>query len=145
MYFCRPIETQDYPIICTFPQSVEELFFVYPQAIYPLSIDQLEATVKSRLNPTVVINEEGLPVGFANLYNIEEEVGCSLGNVIVSPDYRGKGAAAFLIQTMIQIAKNEMKVPRLRLTTHNTNLLGLLFYNKVGFKPFDLGVMKDKS
>ncbi|WP_195724399.1 hypothetical protein [Paenibacillus monticola] len=44
--------------------------------------------------------------GYANLYNLEAGEQCWLGNVIVSPDYRGQDAALFLIRNMITAARH---------------------------------------
>jgi hypothetical protein len=33
----RPIEEKDIPVVCGFPQSEDELFFMFPKASYPLS------------------------------------------------------------------------------------------------------------
>jgi ribosomal protein S18 acetylase RimI-like enzyme len=61
----------------------------------------------------------------------------------VSLEHRGKGAAATLIHQIIELARNQLKVPRLLLVAHNTNLPALLFYPKLGFKPTSIGKMKN--
>lgn len=142
MYVCRPAFTKDYPINCTFPQNAVELFAMYPSGKYPLTPEQLEKAARVRWHPTVVLYNN-CPVGYANFYGLEEKVKCSLGNVIVDPLHRGKGASSELIQEMIRLAKEELKVQRLELICHNTNTPGLLFYTKLGFKPFAIRKMKN--
>ncbi|MEY9092786.1 GNAT family N-acetyltransferase [Paenibacillus sp. RC84] len=75
---------------------------------------------------------------YANLYDCVREKECWLGNVIVAPEYRGKGASSFLIRTMMDRAKRELGVPFLNLVCHNTNTPALLLYAKLGFCPFDV-------
>jgi RimJ/RimL family protein N-acetyltransferase len=136
-YSCRPIAQADFSIITNFPLSAEELFYMFPSAKFPLTPNQLEATSESRINPTVIMFNDTV-IGYANLYDLEENKLCWLGNVIISSAFRGKGAAAYLIKAMMDIAKNELKVSALHLVCHNTNVRGLLFYTKMKFKPYDL-------
>lgn len=144
MYNCRPAVSTDYPIIASFPQSEEELFYMFPSATYPLTANQIEENVKNRWCPTVVLCGDDV-VGFANFYGYEQGKHCYLGNVIVSVEHRGKGAAEYLISRMIKVAKEELKVPRLALTCHHTNPRGLLFYKKMNFVPFDITKMYNRK
>ena len=50
-----------------------------------------------------------------------------------------------LLLEMLRKAREELQVPKLKLVCHNTNLTALLFYNKLGFKPFDLRPMKNEA
>ncbi|MGV2883970.1 GNAT family N-acetyltransferase [Paenibacillus taichungensis] len=70
------------------------------------------------------------------ILRIKKEV-CWLGNVIVSKDFSGKGAANYLLKTMIMKAKSIYKVKHLLLSCHSTNSRGLAFYHKHGFKPIN--------
>lgn len=56
-YGCRAAQTSDYKTIAAFPQNADELFFMFPHATFPLTADQLEASAKERLKPTVVTCE----------------------------------------------------------------------------------------
>ncbi|MDG0812833.1 GNAT family N-acetyltransferase [Cohnella rhizosphaerae] len=127
----RTLEPDDHPIICKFPQNELELFSMFPAGKYPLTPEQIVESVKSRLNPTVVLQDKTV-VGYANFYGLEENAKCFLGNVIVNPANRGKGASVALVHEMIRQAKVELKVGRLQLICHNTNITGLLFYKKNG-------------
>ncbi|WP_158606374.1 GNAT family N-acetyltransferase [Paenibacillus ginsengarvi] len=137
MYTCRPAQSEDYQTICTFVETEDELYFMFPSGKFPLQAGQLEQNAKNRWCPTIVEDESGI-AGYANFYGYEEGKQCHLGNVIVAPAHRGQGAAAFLIRTMITKASAELNVPRLLLVCHSTNPRALLFYDKLGFKPFAL-------
>jgi N-acetylglutamate synthase-like GNAT family acetyltransferase len=136
MYTYRAVVSDDFEIISSFPQNEEELFYMFPKAAYPLTPSQVEEGVKNRLKPTVILHQQEV-VAYANLYEHEEDF-CWLGNVIVSPHYRGKDVSKYLIDVMVGIAKEEIKVKKLKLVCHNTNTRGVLFYTKQGFKPFDI-------
>jgi hypothetical protein len=43
------------------------------------------------------------------------------------------------------IAKKELELKKMKLMCHNINTKALLFYNKLGFKPFDMKTMNDKN
>ncbi|SFE14361.1 Acetyltransferase (GNAT) family protein [Paenibacillus algorifonticola] len=138
MYTYQSLQTSDLPMIATFPQNEDELFYMFPSAIYPLTPEQILKNLPNRLEPTVIMH--GATVAcYANFYK-DDNKDCWLGNVIVSPDYRGKGAASFLIGTMEMIAKEKLNVTKLNLLCHNTNTRGLLFYKKLGYKPFDISL-----
>ncbi|MEF3302939.1 GNAT family N-acetyltransferase [Paenibacillus sp. GYB003] len=143
MYACRPAQSEDFQTICTFPQSEDELFFMFPSGTYPLTAEQLELKAKERWWPTVVADENGI-AGYANIYGYEEGKHCSLGNVIIAPGHRGRGAAVCLLETMMEKAANELKVPRLLLVCHHSNPRALLFYDKLGFVPYGLKKMQNK-
>lgn len=140
MYIHRPLAEEDLERICTFPQSAEELFYMSPRAKFPLTPEQILELRKGRYDPTVIVEEStGRVAAYANIYDAGEEV-CWLGNVIVSPDYRGKGAAEALIRAMLRLAKENHGAKRLLLSCHNTNSRGLAFYHKHGFRPFDIRI-----
>jgi RimJ/RimL family protein N-acetyltransferase len=144
MYTCRPAESTDYSAIAIFPESEEELFFMFPAGTYPLTAEQIEETVKKRWCPTVVLHQNEV-VGFANFYGYEEGKHCCLGNFIITKAHRGKGAAECLIRHMIEAAKNDMKVPRLVLGCHHSNPRALLFYKKMNFSPFNLTKVTNRN
>lgn len=139
MYVQRTLESRDLDTICTFPQSEEELFYVSPRFVFPLTPEQILSLVKDRFEPTVIIDDATQEVvAYANVYKGEEDSGFWLGNVIVSPHYRGKGAAQYLLNVMLDKAKVNLGANQLNLACHNTNTRGLAFYSKLGFKPFDM-------
>lgn len=142
MYLHRSLEIGDLETICLFPQSQEELFYMSPRFVYPLTPDQIMNLAKDRFEPTVILEDaKNEVVAYANIYADElEENSFWLGNVIVSPESRGKGASQYLLNVMSEKAKNTLKTEKLKLACHSTNLRGLAFYSKSGFKPFDMKI-----
>lgn len=140
MYTYRPLINEDLPAICSFPQTPEELLYISPRSKFPLTPDQILSLLENRYEPTVLIEKTtGQVVGYANFY---EETGETLwlGNVIVAPSYRGRGAAQKLLQTMISISRDKYGRKQIHLSCHNTNSRGLAFYHKLGFVPFDVRI-----
>lgn len=147
MYFQRSLENRDLETISSFPESQEELFYISPKFNYPLTPDQILNLVKDRFEPTVIIDKSiHEAVAYANIYK-DEEGSFWLGNVIVSPRFRGKGASQYLLNVMLDKAKSNLNIEVLKLACHSTNSRGLAFYSKHGFKPFDIKIssLKDKK
>jgi GNAT superfamily N-acetyltransferase len=134
-YTNRPVDPMDLPLICSFPQTVEELFFMFPKASFPLTVPQLQDSINQRFDSTVILHQNQV-IGFANFYRCEPGIVCTIGNVIVAPHMRGKGAGKYLIETMIHLAKSKHHVSDIQLSCFNTNTTGLVFYTRFGFKPF---------
>lgn len=105
----RSIVGNDLGTICQLPQNKEELFFIFPKADYPLSVEQLQTVVKNRSDSTVILLDNKI-VGFANFYEVKENEYCSIGNVIVSSNFQNKGIGLFLIETMESIALKKYNV-----------------------------------
>lgn len=98
--------------------------------IPPITPEQIITMLTNRYEPTVVIEKaSGQPVAYANLYDKSEDH-CWLGNVIVSPDHRGKGAVEELLNAIVCKAKENHGMKKLFLSCHNTNSRGLAFYYK---------------
>ncbi|WP_051318279.1 GNAT family N-acetyltransferase [Cohnella thermotolerans] len=132
----RTVTNADLGVISSFPQSAEELFYIGPKFVYPLTPDQLLARSAERASHTVVIDAANRPIAYANLYDLNvEPSSCWLGNVMVSPDHRGQGVAAFLLDTMMKKAREEQGMRTMKLYCHNPNTRALLFYTKMGFRP----------
>lgn len=133
----RPVRAEDVLAICNFPQTPKELFFMFPKAQYPLTDDQLLASIAQRSDSTVV-EENGSVIGFANFYKFERGGVCAIGNVIVSPTARGKGVAKFLVETMVGLAIDRHRASEVQLSCFNENTAGLLLYPQLGFVPFEI-------
>ncbi|WP_426446894.1 GNAT family N-acetyltransferase [Paenibacillus sp. S-38] len=132
----RPVEAEDFEKIRLFPQSKREQFFMYPRWSYPVSAEEMREVARGRLLPTVLVDGEQV-AAYCNLYHAEGEEGLWLGNVIVSPAHRGRGAASTLLGCMMEQAKRELGAERLSLMCHSVNTAALLLYHKLGFKPYD--------
>jgi len=132
---CRPVCDDDLPVIRDFAGNALELFFFMPNAVFPLSLAQLTGTIKQRTAPTVILYD-GNVAGFADLYDCHPGNSCRIGNVIVSPHYRGRGVASHLIQRMVEIATDTFRAAHVELACFNNNTAGLLLYPKLGFQPY---------
>lgn len=140
----RSAQTSDLEKVCQLPQNEEELFFMFPKADYPLSVEQLQTVVENRSDSTVILLDKEV-VGFANFYEVKENNYCSIGNVIISPDHRNSGIGTFLIKTMEQIASEKYNVSELRLSCFNNNTKGILLYSKLGYIPYEVEERLDKD
>lgn len=142
MFKYRNVNHKDFKIIATFPENKVESFYIFPRGIFPLNPEQLYEVSRTRFLPTVIEFNEEL-IGYSNLYDPVGIDHCWLGNVIINPRFRSRGAGRYLINVMMERAKKELKVKELRLICHNTNTRALLFYNKIGFNLIDLKIMRD--
>ena len=61
----RPVDPAYLPLLCTFPQSARELFFLFPAATYPPTVEPLAAAIARRVDATLV-TQDGTVAGFAN-------------------------------------------------------------------------------
>jgi ribosomal protein S18 acetylase RimI-like enzyme len=135
MYTHREAHPEDLSLICCFPQNATELYFMFPKATYPLTYKQLKVNFDNRSDCTVFYSDETV-VAFANLYDIEPDKQCFLGNVIINPAFRGQGVGEYLLDSMAEIAAQKYHANELHLTCFNTNTPGLLLYLKTGFTPY---------
>lgn len=143
-YAHRNLAERDLEAISRFPTSREELFFIGPRFVFPLTSEQILALASTRASPTVLIDGEDKPIAYANLYDLNTEAStCWLGNVIISPLYRGQGVAEQLLRTMMDRARDEYGIGTLKLYCHNTNTRALLFYVKHGFVPCGTNVIEN--
>lgn len=140
----RPAEERDLAFVCGFPQSAEELFFLFPKASYPLSPAQLRAAMALRADSTVV-ELDGAVAGFANFYRWEKGGVCSLGNIVVAPAARGRGVGRYLVETMVDLAFARHGATAVAVSCFNANTAGLLFYPRLGFEPFAVEERQDKQ
>lgn len=140
----RQIQEVDIASICQFPQSECELFFMFPKASYPLTIEQLKNAIDQRSDSTVVLLDEQV-CGFANFYVCEPGEKCAIGNVIVAPYARGKGIGKYLIETMILFAFTKYHAKEVQISCFNQNVAGLLLYSKMGFTPIKIEERVDKQ
>lgn len=131
----RPATEQDFQAVCGFAQDAQELFFFFPKAQFPLTPQQLSQAVAQRADATVV-ELDGRVAAFANFYRWEFEGCCSIGNVVVAPAARGRGAARYLMAQMIDLALTKYRAREVTVSCFNQNVAGLLLYPRLGFEPF---------
>jgi ribosomal protein S18 acetylase RimI-like enzyme len=139
----REVTFDDFVSICSFPQNETELYFCFPKAVFPLTVDQLSSSIDNRFDSTVIIVHNTI-AGFANFYEAEKDKHCSIGNVIINPLYRGKGVGEYLIKTMEDKAIKKYNVKEIHISCFNANVAGLLLYNKLGYCPYEIEKRFDK-
>ena len=127
----------DVETICKLPLNEQELFFMCPKAVYPLTMKQLDEIMKDRFEPTVILFDNEI-VGFANFYEVSEKQYCSIGNVIVNSHFRRCGIGSFLITVMENIGRQKYSVSEIHLSCFNQNVNGLLLYTKLGYIPYEI-------
>ncbi|PMR77937.1 GNAT family N-acetyltransferase [Billgrantia endophytica] len=133
----RPLVSGDIDKICAMPQSVEELYVFFPKASFPLTAEQLSSAVAQRSDSHVITEGEAV-LGFANFYCWGMHERCSIGNVIVASNARGRGIASMLMKHMIELAYEKYCASEVTVSCFNFNVAGLLLYPKLGFKPYDV-------
>ncbi|MNG94267.1 Acetyltransferase (GNAT) family protein [compost metagenome] len=133
----RPVQPGDIPAICCFPQGPDELYYMFPKACHPLTPAQLSAAIAQRSGSTVV-ESQGTVLAFANFYKAEHGGVCALGNVVVAAAARGHGVARYLVQRMIEIAREQFAAREVWVSCFNHNTAGLLLYPQLGFTPFGI-------
>lgn len=133
----RPVQETDYGRISSFPQSSDELFYLFPHGCFPLTAKQLKKSVESRTDSTVV-EWNGEVAGFANFITADKGESCNIGNVILSPLHRGKGLGEALISEMCRIGREKYRVKKMKISCFNQNTVGLLLYTKLGFSPQEI-------
>lgn len=117
---------------------------MFPKATYPLTEEELVASVESRSDSTVILHQ-GRIVGFANFVRWEQGGRCAIGNVIIDKNCRRAGIGRALVLEMIRIAREKHRASEITLGCFNHNIGGLLFYSRLGFEPFALEERVDKS
>lgn len=130
----RPVTEADLPRICSFPQSAEELFFLFPKARYPLTPEQLAGAITARAD-SMVVEQGGQAMAFANFYQWQMHGHCAIGNVMVAPESRGGGIGRYLIEAMVMLARTKYQAREVRVSCFNHNTAGMLFYARLGFTP----------
>jgi ribosomal protein S18 acetylase RimI-like enzyme len=144
MFSHRIFEASDAEAIAKFPQSVEELFYMFPKVEYPLQPEILLKEAERRFYPTVVMSDHK-PAGYSNFIHAQHGDFCSIGNVVVNPAIRKMGVASYLVETLVTIAFDKLKVKYVKISCFNDNTAGLLLYHKLGFVPVDMEVRISQS
>ncbi len=143
MWKFREAVENDYAGICRLIESEDELFMVYPNGGYPLTIDQLRKLSQIRKELTVAVDEEGGVIGFANLYNFERGKTAFIGNVVIKPDYRGKGLGKTIISHMLEKAFGHYDLPEVQISVFSENTPALILYSGFGFIPYEIEERRD--
>lgn len=142
MCLIRPAKEEDIPSICRFPESEDELFFMFPKASYPLTPEQLRTAIAQR-SDSMVVELEQIPVAFANFYRREKGGSCAIGNVAVASSARRRGVGRYLIEQMIRLAFLKHGAQEVSVSCFHHNIAGLLLYPKLGFQPYAIEERRD--
>lgn len=138
----RKIEENDYEQISFFPQNEEELFYMFPRAIYPLTVKQLKECASERMQPTVFLSDNKI-AGYANIIKVENGNFGVVGNIVVSPQERGKGLGRYILDVMSEKLKENYSTKEIRLACFSNNRSGLILYQKYGFTPYGMEIRSD--
>ncbi len=89
----------------------------------------------------IVAEEKGKIIGIVTwvMHGLPKHQLCELDRIAVLPEYRGKGIAQRLFDSLIKDAqlfykKNKSKLRKLYILTHADNIRAQKFYEKLGFK-----------
>ncbi|MDR3043165.1 MAG: GNAT family N-acetyltransferase [Desulfovibrio sp.] len=138
----RPVEDADLSDICAFPRDADELFFCFPTATFPLTSRQLREAVARRADATVALLD-GRVAAFANFHHWKTGGRCAIGNVMVDPLARGRGAARYLVSWMVDLAFTKHRAVEVGVSCFNRNTAGLLLYAGLGFGPHAVEERRD--
>jgi len=143
----RPATKTDLTEILHFPLDQAELFYFFPSATYPLTLKQLEKQLSNRHKSTVMLEnstcQKNKIIGFVNFYNVENRNIAFIGNLIIKPDKRAQGLGKKLVQTMIITGFKQLNLKEVHLSCYNKNTRALLFYERLGFKPYAIEKRQD--
>ena len=131
----RAATTDDLLPISRIIPNQYELFRVYPKGQYPFTLQQVEQLYDERFEFTVVCDEDNI-IGFANLYDREQDQYAYIGNVFIRPDCRGKGLGKLVLQYMIQAVFEKYHFAEARLSVFADNQPAINLYRQYGFKEF---------
>lgn len=131
----RDATEEDFAEICQLIRSRDELFLVYPNGVYPLTVSQVEALADIRKELTVVVDGERI-IGFANLYDFEPGQFAFIGNVVIDANHRSMGIGKRAIAHMLDMVFNKYSLPEARISVFSDNTPALLLYSGLGFIPY---------
>ena len=127
-----PAQYSDILILFSDP---DELFYIYPKAHHPFSLDQFKLIVDSRSDLTIALDGQRV-VGFANFYNLQPDRWVFIGNLVVAKDCRGRGIGKELIAHMEGLVISKYRLPEVRISVFNSNTPALLLYSALGYIPY---------
>ena len=133
----REATEEDFEDICRLVKTEEELFLVYPNGKYPLTVSQVKELSLTRKELTVALERNKI-IGFANLYNYEPNKLAFVGNVIIEQSHRGNGRGREIVSYMLNKAYEKYELPEVRISVFSKNTPALLLYSSFGFVPYEI-------
>ncbi len=88
-------------------------------------------------------DESGAFLGCNSIYDIDEDGSAEYGRLIVDPAFSGKGYGYKATCAAVKIAKDCLKLKKLRLEVYNNNYAAIKTYKKAGFT--ESGLTKDNQ
>ena len=82
----------------------------------------------------MIINEANLPIGMANLININFKDGNAEHGLLLDKQYQGKGYGSDVVHAIMLYAFNELRLNRLETTIISINEPSLNLFKKCGWK-----------
>ena len=134
-YSFRVTQQSDLEQIAGFCLNKTELFYFFPSAAYPLTLEQLRKQFSRRHESIVMLEDERIVV-FANFYNVAKYNIAFIGNVIIRPDKRSLGLGQKLLRQMINNGFTKLQLKEVHLSCYQNNLSALSLYKKTGFKAY---------
>jgi ribosomal protein S18 acetylase RimI-like enzyme len=142
LFSFRQAVQSDLIALLQFNLSDQELFYFFPAAQPPLTLEQLQQQLNERYQSTVMLEDDKV-VGFANFYNVKNHNLAFIGNVVIDPEKRRQRLGSRLVRTIIDKGFKELKLRQIHLSCYNDNNSALLFYHSLGFKPYAMEKRKD--
>lgn len=133
----RPLNDADFPLLCSFLETPEELALVFPKADFPLTPEFLQALC-AKAKASMVVCFHGEVVGFSNLFVGEEPSICSIGHFFISPGFRHKGIGRYLLLVMTAKALISYKASEIWLSCFANNTPALMLYERAKFNPVSM-------
>ena len=125
----REIISTDYPKMTTLLKSENEHTWVFPSASYPM--EQEEIRIRAQTRDFIMIEQDEVLVGFANLY--EEEGHLFIGNFAIAKAYRKQGYGKKLMVIMRERARAKYGAKELRISVVKENSVAMGLYEGFGF------------
>ncbi len=133
---------EDLQFIVQLPEDKISLFYMFPKATFPLTIEQLKDVIKSRFDSTVFLINDKI-IGYANIYFYDDEKEPYIGNVILSKDYRGKGLGKEIVKTMIHKAMSNHDTNCVKIAVFKSNLSVYNLYKSLCFEEYKTEIRID--
>lgn len=133
---------EDLQSIVQLPEDKISLFYMFPKATFPLTIEQLKEVINNRFDTTVFLLDDQI-IGYANIYFYADEKEPYIGNVILSKDYRGKGLGKEIVKTMIHKAVSNHDTHRVNIAVFKSNISVCNLYKSLGFKEYKTEIRID--